>query len=82
MADGFEDVEAVTPIDYLRRAGIEVTSVSISGSSTVTGRWGEIKLICDSTLEAITNHTDFDAVILPAAYPAQKALQPQKKQVF
>lgn len=79
MADGFEDVEAVTPIDYLRRAGIEVTSVSISGSSTVTGRWGEIKLICDSTLEAITNHTDFDAVILPGGLPCAESLAASKE---
>ncbi|MCL2211291.1 MAG: DJ-1/PfpI family protein [Treponema sp.] len=71
LADGFEEVEAITPFDYLRRAGIEVTTVSISGNLTVTGRWTGVKLLADTTLaELIKNGTgDYDAVILPGGMP-------------
>ncbi|MDR2542803.1 MAG: DJ-1/PfpI family protein [Treponema sp.] len=71
LADGFEDVEAVTPIDYLKRAGIEVTSASISGNLTVTSRWGVIKLITDTTLMDVQKSgiESWDAVILPGGIP-------------
>lgn len=70
LADGFEDVEAVTPIDYLRRAGIEVTTVSIS-NITVTSRWGGIKLTADTSLTEILKEKTgiWDAVIIPGGMP-------------
>ncbi|HCR40778.1 MAG TPA: DJ-1 family protein, partial [Lachnospiraceae bacterium] len=37
LADGFEEVEGLTVVDLLRRAGIEISMVSISGSKKVTG---------------------------------------------
>lgn len=40
LADGFEEVEALTPVDVLRRAGLEVKTVSITSSLQVTGAHG------------------------------------------
>ncbi len=37
LADGFEEVEALTVVDYLRRAGIEVDTVSITNDNKVKG---------------------------------------------
>ncbi|MCL2209917.1 MAG: DJ-1/PfpI family protein [Treponema sp.] len=81
LADGFEDVEAVTPIDYLRRAGIEVTTASISGSLTVTSRWGGIKITADAKLaELLKLETNIpDAVILPGGMPGASNLAASKE---
>ena len=40
LATGFEEVEALAPVDVLRRAGIDVKTVSITGERTVTGAHG------------------------------------------
>jgi 4-methyl-5(b-hydroxyethyl)-thiazole monophosphate biosynthesis len=75
LADGFEDVEAVTPIDYLRRAGVEVTAASITQSLTVTSRWGGIKITADTLLSQIARQgNDWDAVILPGGMPGASSL--------
>jgi len=69
LADGFEDVEAVTPIDYLKRAGIEVTTASISNNLIVTSRWGGIKITADTALTKQITESGWDAVILPGGMP-------------
>jgi len=81
LADGFEDVEAITPIDYLRRAGIEVTTVSISDNLTVTSKWGGIKIIASATLAEIAKKSasNWDAVILPGGMPGAANLAGSKE---
>ena len=78
VADGFEDVEAVTPIDYLRRADIQVTTASISDNKMVTSRWGGIKILTDTTLNEL-NDRDWDAVILPGGIPGAANLAASKE---
>jgi 4-methyl-5(b-hydroxyethyl)-thiazole monophosphate biosynthesis len=75
LADGFEEVEAITPMDYLRRAGVELTTVSIGPDEIVGGSHG-IRVIADITLEALAAQgfaagraTDWDAVVLPGGMP-------------
>jgi protein deglycase len=61
LADGFEEVEAMTPIDYLRRAGIEVTSVGVAARA-VAGARG-IKVEADEGPEGLSR--DYDCVVVP-----------------
>jgi len=63
LADGFEEIEAITPIDILRRADIAVTTLSISDNLTVTGAHG-ICVTANKTMSQI-NPQDMEALILP-----------------
>lgn len=63
LAKGFEDVEAVTVIDVLRRGGVEVVTASLSGSTDVLSAHG-IRMKADASL-ADVGDGDFDAIVLP-----------------
>ncbi len=75
LADGFEEIEAVTPIDVLRRAGLEVTLAGVSGK-TITGAHG-IKFQTDIILDDYKGLPD--AVVLPGGLPGAKNLGESKK---
>ncbi len=72
FAPGFEEVEALTPADVLRRAGMEVNLISIIPSKEVTGAHN-ITVTCDGLFE---DHPwdDQDIVILPGGMPGAKHL--------
>jgi 4-methyl-5(b-hydroxyethyl)-thiazole monophosphate biosynthesis len=66
LAEGFEEIEAVTPADVLRRAGVEVTVAGLGGL-TVAGGHG-IVLTGDKPFADLREES-FDAVILPGGMP-------------
>ena len=61
LADGFEEIEAITPIDVLRRAGVEVTVAGVSDIK-VKGSRG---LIVEADKKLDEAGMDFDACVLP-----------------
>uniref|UniRef100_UPI0040495139 DJ-1 family glyoxalase III n=1 Tax=Cephaloticoccus sp. TaxID=1985742 RepID=UPI0040495139 len=63
LADGFEEIEAITPIDLLRRAGVEVTIAAIGEGIHVTGKVGLI-MHADVALTTVGVRV-FDCVFLP-----------------
>ena len=69
LADGFEEVEALTPLDLLRRAGAEILTVGIQGT-TATGAHG-ITFACDITAEEM-DLSAVDTVILPGGMPGNR----------
>jgi 4-methyl-5(b-hydroxyethyl)-thiazole monophosphate biosynthesis len=62
LADGFEEIEALTPLDCLRRVGVDIETVGITGKYA-TGGHG-ITVAADKELSLI-KVGDYDAVILP-----------------
>jgi len=72
LAEGFEELEAVTLVDILRRAGAEVVVAALAGSP-VTGAHG-IRLAADATL-ADVERQDFDLVALPGGMPGAQHLK-------
>ncbi len=72
LATGFEETEAIVPIDILRRAELEVEIVSVISKKEVTGAHG-ITVVADSLFD----NTDFskgEMLILPGGMPGAKNL--------
>ena len=67
LATGFEEIEALTPADILRRAGIDVKLVSVTGSEIVTGARG-INVKADVLFENIEKDWA-DLLVLPGGMP-------------
>ena len=66
LADGFEEIEALTPIDMLRRAGVTVKTVGIGGKIAV-GSHG-IPVVCDLLPDEVNLH-DVSTAIFPGGMP-------------
>lgn len=79
LAEGFEEIETVTPVDLLRRAGFTVKMISISDSLLVTGSRGITiqadKLISEVNLTmAVSSSMLPSAIILPGGLQGAKNL--------
>lgn len=72
LATGFEEIEALAPIDIMRRAGLEVVTVSITGDKTVVGTHG-VPVVADIVID----EADFAAaemLVLPGGLPGSTNL--------
>ncbi len=72
LAEGVEELEAIAPIDLLRRAGVKVTVAALAETIHVTGRNG-ITLHADSPLSAVGERL-FDLLLIPGG-PGVKLLR-------
>ncbi len=72
LADGFEEIEALSVVDILRRGDIETKTVGV-GSTDITGAHGII-IKADISIEKV-NREDITAVVLPGGMPGTKNLK-------
>jgi 4-methyl-5(b-hydroxyethyl)-thiazole monophosphate biosynthesis len=72
LANGFEEIEGLAPIDILRRGGVEVITVSVTGDLMVETSHG-ITVMADALLEE-TDLSDADMLLLPGGMPGSKNL--------
>ena len=66
LAEGFEEIEALTVIDVLRRAGIQVDTVGVVGSLILSAHG--VRMMVDKRLNEV-NPDEYDAIILPGGHP-------------
>ena len=72
LTTGFEEIEAIAPMDILRRAGVEVDIVGVS-SNMVTGSH-DLTISTDKELLKVMNEL-YDVLILPGGMPGAKLLK-------
>lgn len=77
LAEGFEEVEALATVDVLRRAGLDVRTVGVSGS-TVSGSHA-IPVVCDVMIDDIQPDGCVEAVVLPGGMPGTLNLENNDK---
>ncbi|HLG20589.1 MAG TPA: DJ-1 family glyoxalase III [Bdellovibrionota bacterium] len=77
LAEGFEEIEAVTIIDLLRRAGVEVIMAGLAPRKTVKGAHS-IGFETETSLRDVEGQ-DFEAIILPGGMPGSTNLAESKE---
>ena len=73
FATGYEEVEALTVVDILRRAGEDITMVSITDERRVTSSHG-VEVTMDRILSEV-NFDEADVIVLPGGMPGTKNLE-------
>jgi 4-methyl-5(b-hydroxyethyl)-thiazole monophosphate biosynthesis len=77
LAEGFEEIEAITVIDVLRRAGVDIKAVSVSDKLAVTGAH-KITVVADALFEEI-DYADADMLVLPGGMPGTTNLASHRR---
>ncbi|MBE6675121.1 MAG: DJ-1 family protein, partial [Ruminococcaceae bacterium] len=72
LADGFEEIEALCVLDFLRRAGVSVTTVGVSGK--IANGSHKIPVTCDILENELDLNSPFDMIILPGGMPGSTNL--------
>ncbi|MDR2467675.1 MAG: DJ-1/PfpI family protein [Spirochaetaceae bacterium] len=72
LAPGFEEVEAIIPLDFLRRAGAQVTSIAVHTDRLVRGSH-DIPIMADMLISE-ADETDGDCIVLPGGMPGSTNL--------
>ena len=72
LAEGFEEIEGLTVVDILRRADVEVVTISISDKREVTGAH-QITVLADATFSEV-DFAQLNGIILPGGMPGTKNL--------
>ena len=76
LANGFEEIEAVTPIDLLQRAGITVDTISITKDNLVESA-RKMRILADKIIDEI-NFSEYDMLILPGGPGVKNYFNSQK----
>jgi 4-methyl-5(b-hydroxyethyl)-thiazole monophosphate biosynthesis len=76
LADGFEEIEALTTADILKRAGLQVVLAGVPGTM-IKGRSG-VKVVADKRIDEVSAK-DFDCLVLPGGNPGYINLGKSKK---
>lgn len=76
LANGFEECEALAPIDILRRAGFELETVGVNGKIAVSSH--NIPVTCDITIDE-AKFNNIEAIILPGGMPGTINLENNSK---
>lgn len=71
LADGFEEIEALTPVDLLRRAGIAVKLIGVTEPSAVSSHG--VRVCCDGVLDE-QDTAQLEGVVLPGGSPGFRNL--------
>lgn len=81
LAPGFEEIEAVTPIDVMRRAGMTVKTVAVAAEGlTVVGAHG-VPYVADMTIDQLPADPDAEWLVLPGGMPGATNLVGNQKLV-
>lgn len=73
LANGFEEIEGLTVVDVLRRGGVEVCTVSLTGKTQIVGSH-KISVEADSVFNNDEDYMDGDMLVLPGGLQGTNAL--------
>lgn len=73
LANGFEELEALAPIDILRRAGVEVVTVGVDSTEITASH--KVVFNADTTVDKITLDDKLEMIVLPGGMPGTLNLE-------